>query len=204
VAELHIQGGTIELADLPNVSLALSPEDAPVRLAPRNYPPLRPSVGGVVGEASPVELVALPDSIDVSIAGEISKLPLAIQEMPKLLDQNGEALVTKSRLDGSHDLQLTVSGPARSFLEIRPFGASHYLACPSGAGGHVVVPHDLLEKLTATSGKVALSFEAVWRDSRTVTGALATRLTLEARSSAVVDLGAEAVEPAKPSAPIAP
>jgi hypothetical protein len=201
VAELHLVGGTVELEDLPNVSLALSAEDAPVRLVPRNYPPLRTSFGGVFGEASPIELVALPEAIDVSIGGEISKLPVAFQEMPKLLDQTGEALVAKSRLDASHDLSLTVAAPARAFLEIRPFGASHYLACPTGAGGRVVVPHDLLEKLTASSGQVALSFEAVWRDSRTLAGTPTTRLTLEARSSVVVDLGAEAADPAKPSAP---
>jgi hypothetical protein len=204
VAAQRVQGGTIDLEELPNVSLALSAEDAPLHPAPRNYPQLAASVGGVVGEAGPVELETLPEAIDVSLSGEVSRVPLALQEMPKLLDQNGETLVAKTRLDPTRDLQLTVAGPARSFLEIRPFGASRYIACPAGAGGRVVVPSDLLQKLTATSGNVAVSFEAVWRDSRMVSSAQLTRLSIEARSSAVLDLRADVVEPAKPTAPPAP
>lgn len=195
VTTLRGAGGTIDLEELPNVSLALSAEDAPLKPVPRNYPQLASSVGGVVGEAGPVELETLPEAIDVSLAGVASRLPLPLQEMPKLLDQDGEALVGKAQLDPSHDVQLTVSGPPRSFLELRPFGASRYLSCPAGAGGRVVVPADLLQKLIAGSGN-AVSFEAVWRDSKTVAG---TRLSVEARSSAVLDLRADAAEPAKPT-----
>jgi hypothetical protein len=204
VAALRVSGGTIDLEELPNVSVTLSAEDAPLRPAPRNYPPLAASVGGVIGEASPVELESLPEAIDVSLAGEANRVPLPLQEMPKLLDQNGDTLVAKTRLDPGHDLQLTVSGPARSFLEIRPFGASRYIACPAGVGGRVVVPGELLQKLTGSTGNAAVSFEAVWRDSRMLSGAQPTRLSIEARSSALLDLRADAVESAKPTAPLAP
>ena len=141
----------------------------------------------------------------MGLPGEEARIPLAFPDFPKLVDQNGEALVAGTRLDPTRDLQLTVS-PAHSFLEIRPFGASRFIACPAGPGGRVVVPRDLLEKLTSTSGHVAVSFEAVWRDSRVV-GNQATRLSIEARSSAVLDLRAQpaqVLEPAKSAAPTAP
>jgi len=87
------------------------------------------------------------------------------------------------------DLVLRVSGPARTFLEIRPFGAPSAIACAVTSGGWVVVPHDLLAKLVATAGRAPVSFEAVWRESRLVqAGSETTRVSFEARSSAVLEL----------------
>jgi hypothetical protein len=199
---LRAGGGTVDLEELPNVSLGLG-TDTMLRPAPRVYPQLASAVGGVIGEAGPLDLAGLPESIDVGLPGEDARIPLALLGVPRLLDQNGELLAAGSRLDPTRDLQLTVSGPPRSFLEIRPFGASHFIACPAGAGGRVVVQRELLERLTASSGHVAVSFEAVWRDSRVV-GAQATRLSLEARSSAVLDLRVQVIEPTKPSSPSGP
>jgi hypothetical protein len=202
--DLRAQGGTVDLEELSNVSLLLGTEGATLKPAPRVYPQLAAAVGGVIGEAGPLDLPSLPESIDVALPGEDERVSLAIQGVPRLIDQSGEALVAKTRLDPTRDLQLTIAGPARSFLEIRPFGASRYIACPANAAGRVVVPRDMLEKLTATSGHVAVSFEAVWRDGRTVAGSQVTHLTIETRSSAVLDLRAEAVESAKPTAPVVP
>ena len=48
---------------------------------------------------------------------------------------------------------------------------------------------DLLTKLVATAGRAPVSFEAVWRESRLVkAGSETTRVSFEARSSAVLDL----------------
>jgi hypothetical protein len=201
---LRAQGGTVDLEELSNVSLAVGADGAALRPTPRVYPQLAAAVGGVIGEAGPLDLPALPETIDLVLPGEASPVPLKIEGVPRLLDQNGEALVAKTRLDRTHDLQLTISGPARSFLEIRPFGASRYLACPAGPGGQVIVPRELLEKLTTSGGHGAVSFEAVWRDGRTLAGTVPTRLAIETRSSAVLDLRAEAVEPPKPSTPTVP
>jgi hypothetical protein len=201
---LRAQGGTVDLEELSNVSLAVGADGAALRPTPRTYPQLAAAVGGVIGEAGPLDLPALPESIDVALPGEQTPVALAIEGVPRLLDQNGEALAAKTRLDRTRDLQLTIAGPARSFLEIRPFGASRYLACPAGPGGQVTVPRELLEKLTTSGGHGAVSFEAVWRDGRTLTGTVPTRLSIETRSSAVLDLRAEAVEPAKPSTPTVP
>jgi len=84
---------------------------------------------------------------------------------------------------------LRVSGPPKTFLEIRPFGAPSAIACAVTSGGWVVVPHDLLAKLVATAGRAPVSFEAVWRESQLVqAGSEPTRVSFEARSSAVLEL----------------
>jgi hypothetical protein len=200
---LRAQGGTVDLEELPNVSLALGAGTI-LRPAPRVYPQLASSVGGVFGEAGPLDLAGLPESIEVALPGEEARTALPLLGVPRIVDQSGEALSGATRLDTTGDLQLTITGPPRSFLEIRPFGASRFIACPAGPGGRVAVPRELIEKLTASGGHVAVSFEAVWRDSRLVTGAQTTRLSIEARSSAVLDLRAQALEPTKPTPPIGP
>jgi hypothetical protein len=87
------------------------------------------------------------------------------------------------------DLVLRVSGPPRTFLEVRPFGAPSAIACAVASGGWVVVPHDLLVKLVASAGRAPVSFEAVRRESRLVpAGNETVRVSLEARSSAVLEL----------------
>jgi hypothetical protein len=202
--KLRLQGGTIDLEELANMSLVLG-TDITLKPVPRVYPQLGAGVAGVFGEAGPLDLAALPESIDVALPGEESRFPLALPGAPRLLDQSGEVLTSGTRLDATHDLQLTVSGPAHS-LEIRPFGASRFIACPVGAGGRVVVQRELLDRLKASGSHGAVSFEAVWRDSRVV-GAQGTRLSIEARSSAVLDLRAQVAAPAetaKPSLPTGP
>jgi hypothetical protein len=199
VRKLRAQGGTIELEELANVSLLLGSETT-LKPVPKNYPQLSSGMGGVFGEAGPLELTALPNTISVGLPGEESRLPLAVPGVPKLIDQNGDALVAGARLDPTRDVQLTVSGPAHA-VEIRPYGASHFIACPVGPAGRVVVQHELLEKLTATGSHGAVSFEAVWRDSRMVGGVQPTRLSIEARSSAVLDLRPQAAPPPPPSVP---
>jgi len=201
----RLQGGNIDLEELPSVALVLGAETA-LKPAPRVYPQLGAGVAGVFGEAGPLDLAALPESIDVTLPGEESRVTLAIAGVPRLLDQGGEALTAGTRLDPAHDLQLTVAGPAQA-LEIRPFGASRFIACPVGPGGRVVVQRELLDRLKASASHGAVSFEAVWRDSRTLAGANATRLSIEARSSAVLDLRPQVVQPAetaKPSLPTGP
>jgi hypothetical protein len=197
----RLQGGTIDLEELANMSLVLG-ADTTLKPAPRVYPQLGSGVAGVLGEAGPLDLATLPASIDLALPGEEARIPLAVPALSRLLDQTGEALVSGTRLDTTHDLQLTVAGPAHA-LEIRPFGASRFIACPVGASGRVLVQRELLDRLKASGSHGAVTFEAVWRDSRMVAGA--TRLSIEARSSAVLDLRAQVpAETAKPSLPTAP
>jgi hypothetical protein len=186
------QGGQVELEELTSVSLNLGAGMPPLRPTPRVYPQLAAAVGGVIGEAGPVDLAVLPEKITVLLAGQESDGPvgLTLQQVPRLLDQAGDSLANVKHLDPTVDLALTVSGPARSFLEIRPlFGASTAIACPAGPNGRVVVPHALLEQVAASSGRVPVTFEAVWRDNRdALLGGQTVRLSIETRSAAVLDL----------------
>jgi hypothetical protein len=198
---LRAQGGWIELEDLANVSLSFDDDaQAPLRPAPRVYPQLASAVGGVVTEAGPVDLAAVPGSITVALPPGDAQAPVRMEVIgvPRLLDASGAPLTAASRLEatGDRDLVLTVSGPPRTlqrtFVEIRPFGASLALACPLGPGGKVVVQRELLDKVVP-AGHVPVKFEAVWRDTTLVPGGVGgqtARLSLETRSSTDLDLHA--------------
>jgi hypothetical protein len=193
---LRAQGGNLNLQELGGVSL-LAEGEAPLRPAPRVYPPLAEVVGGVIAEAGPLGLSQAPDSLTLEIpsksdgnaSGDRASVKLALPGTPSLSDSGESPLDGHSALGTKGDLVLRVSGPAKTFLEIRPFGAPSVIACASSASGWVVVPHDLLARLVATAGRAPVSFEAVWRDSRLVqTGTETTRVSFEARSSAVLEL----------------
>jgi hypothetical protein len=215
---LRAQGGGIELEEMANVSLALDdgqtghPAQQPwqlwmdgLRPAPRVYPQLASAVGGVVGEAGPVDLAILPQAITVSLPEGPQPVRVEVVGVPRLLDAKGAALTADSRFEPGN-LVLTLNGPAHSFVEIRPFGASQALACPVRAGGRVEVPRELLDRVAPPSGRVPVSFEAVWRDSRLVTspGGQTARVSLETRSSTVLDLRAGSAELPRPPSPTVP
>jgi hypothetical protein len=156
------------------------------------YPPFAEVVGGVIAEAGPVDIAEVPQALVLEIPGPAdrpAKVVLSVPGVPRVLDRDQVPLTTGSRLDASGDLVLLVTGPERTFLEIRPYGAPVAVACAAGAGGLVVVPHDLLARMLAAAGGVPVALEAVWRESRmVVAGVPPTRVSVEARSSTVVDL----------------
>jgi hypothetical protein len=102
--------------------------------------------------------------------------------------------------DPRADLILGVAGPARTaagngtFVELRPFGATWALSCAVSASGHgfnggsfVVVPAAELGRLADL--RVPVSLEAVVRESYgLVLGSSPVRLTLEVRTSSVIEL----------------
>jgi hypothetical protein len=188
---LRNQGGAVNLEELGGVSLQVDGDET-LRPAPRVYPPLADVVGGVIGEAGPRDLVHVPDAFTLAVpAGrELSAtLRLALPTAPSISDSNEAPLDTRTSMSMKDDLVLRVSGPPRTFLEIRPFGAPSAIACAVSTGGWVVVPHDLLVKLVAAAGRAPVSFEAVWRENRLLpVGNETTRVSFEARSSAVLDL----------------
>jgi hypothetical protein len=175
---LRAQEGSVDLQALGNVSLSLTPGGLVLRPTPRVYPQLAAVVGGVIGEAGPVDMLALPDTLtfDVGAARHLVTVP----SMPRMFDVS---------FDVSGELSLSVSGPARTFLEIRPFGATRALACAIGPTGRVTVPHDLFAELITSSGQVPISVEAVYRDAQLLdAGGQRVRLSLETRSSTVIEL----------------
>jgi hypothetical protein len=188
---LRAQGGALNLQELGGVSLQVA-SDAALRPAPRVYPPLADVVGGVIAEAGPLDLGSVPDTFILAVPtrpDDHATLKLAVPAAPAISDSADSPLDTRTSMSMKGDLVLRVSGPPRTFLEIRPFGAPSAIACAATTGGWVVVPHDLLAKLVASAGRAPVSFEAVWRESRLLqAGGETTRVSFEARSSAVLEL----------------
>lgn len=188
---LRNAGGSVDLKELSGVAVTLDSATA-VKPAPRVYPFVAEVVGGVIAEAGPMDIEAVPSNVSVDVPGADDKpvtAALSVAGVPRVFDENQAPLTSTSRLDASGNLVLQVAGPARAFLELRPYGAPVALACPAGAGGWVVVSHALLARLVASAGGVPVAFEAVWRDSRVlIANGQPTRVSVEARSSTVVEL----------------
>jgi hypothetical protein len=188
---LRAQGGTVNLEELGGVVVQVAPAED-LRPAPRVYPPLADVVAGVIAEAGPRDLGQVPDAFALTVPArnnETATIMLAVPAAPGIADSSEAPLDTRTSMSMKGDLVLRVSGPSRTFLEIRPFGAPSAIACATSSGGWVVVPHDLLAKLVASAGRAPVAFEAVWRDSRLfMAGNEPTRVSFEARSSAVLEL----------------
>lgn len=188
---LRAQGGAVNLEELSGVALEVGPDET-LQPAPRVYPPLADVVSGVIAEAGPYDLESVPDAFTLLLldrADEAMSFQLVVPDMPLVSDGDETPLDARASVSMKGDLVLHVAGPPRTFLELRPFGAPSAIACAVNSGGWVVVPHDLLAKLVASAGRAPVSFEAVWRESRQlVAGGEATRVSFEARSSAVLEL----------------
>jgi hypothetical protein len=188
---LRAQGGTVSLEELSGVSVLTDASGPALEISPRVYP-YADVVGGVIAEAGPVDIAKLPESLTIELPGagdRPSKFFWAVPAAPRVLAQDQSPILAGTQVDGSGDLVLLVTGPQRTFLELRPYGAPVAVACATGSGGLVVVPKSLLTRMTAAAGKVPVLLDAVFRESRMVMAATPrTRVTVEARSSTVVDL----------------
>jgi hypothetical protein len=189
---LRAQGGSVSLEELGGVSVLADADGPSLDVEPRVYPHHADVVGGVIAEAGPVDIAKLPEALTLQLPGagdRPSKVFWAVPVSPRVLAQDQTPLVAGAPLDVSGDLVLFVTGPQRTFVELRPYGGPMYVACATGPGGQVLVSHQLLTRMTAASGRVPVSVEAVVRESRMVlTATPHTRVTVEARSSTVVDL----------------
>lgn len=189
---VRAQGGLINLEELGGVALQSDDDaDVPMIPAPRVYPPLADVVSGVIAEAGPKDLAQVPGAVRLSVPtqnGDVS-VKLALPQALSVSDATDKLLDGKTPLTVKGDLVLHVVGPARTALEVRPFGAPSAITCAVSSGGWVVVPSDLLVKLAASAGSAPVSIEAVWRENRLVSSANdAVRVSFEARSSTVVEL----------------
>lgn len=177
-------GGRLELSALQDVAVDFGATGTTgamqLRPSDRVYPALAQVVSGVVAEAGPIDVTALPESLTIALGdgAALWREPLALPAAPRV-----------RVLSARPGLELQVTDPARTFVEIRPFGASWIVACPVGGEGRVSVSPAEREHIAQASGGVPVSLEAVWRELRVVAGAGGpVRLSLEVRSSLVVDL----------------
>jgi hypothetical protein len=191
---LGASGGKVELEALSGLHLdmGMAAGIMAVTPSPRVYPDLASVVGGVVAEAGPVTLEAAPLALALA-DGMGNRAALALLAQPHLTGPDGEALPANSILSVTGDLILGVSLPADppslhpAFLELRPFGATWALACPVGAHDRVVIPAAEVTRLANLH--VPVSIEAVARETHPLNvGGTSVRLTLEVRSSSVVEL----------------
>jgi hypothetical protein len=184
------QGGVINLEELGGVSLQAGGAQ-PLRLAPRVYPTRADVVSGVIAEAGPLDLSEVPESIGLVVPGQGSDalVNLTPPTTVSVADGNENPLDGRTQFTLKGDLVLRVVGPSGTYLEARPFGAPSAIACPVASDGWVVIPYDLLVKVSAAAGRAPFSIEAVWRESRLVpAGNEAVRVSFEARSSALLEL----------------
>jgi hypothetical protein len=196
-------GGKVELEALStfHLDLGMAPHGQPaddgadatiaITPSPRVYPDLASVVGGVVSEAGPVALEASPIGLAL-VDGGGNRAVLALPARPSLTGPEGGALPANSTVSVGGDLILGVStlgGPGAhpAFLELRPFGATWALACPVGARDRVVIP--AVEVIHLANLHVPVSIEAVTRETHPLNvGGTSVRLTVEVRSSSVVEL----------------
>jgi hypothetical protein len=219
---LVARGGSIELQEMGGIGIALGSTDpaapaitaAILRPFPRLYPDVATVVGGVVAEAGPLPLSALPDRISLLTAdSDLAREELAVPAAPRILTVNGAPLAAGAKIDAAEGLTLGVSGGPGTIVEIRPFGATAAVACvvpaastaPAATDGEstLVVPRVLLARLSGGAGAATLAGVAgggaaapipasleVLRRGRARVASLGTpsRLSVEVRSSTAVEL----------------
>ena len=138
------RGGSIDLEELSGIGVGLGrpAETNVIRPFPRVYPDVAGVVAGVVAEAGPQRIAAVPEHI--SLFGAESELPLAevaVPALPRLLAINGAAPVPAARVDVSGGLTLTLGNAAGALVELRPFGATVAVTCsvPANASTEALV-----------------------------------------------------------------
>jgi hypothetical protein len=184
---IRAQGGTVNLYELSGVSLDTGANN-PLEPGPKVYPPSQDVISGVIAEAGPQDLPQLPESFLLGVPGQNANLKLALPRTLSVADGNEKPFDGRTALSAKVDLVMTVVGPAGTFVELRPFGGTSNIACGVGPSGSVVVPSDLLVKLSASAPHAPVALEAVVREHRTIAGPEPMRVSFEARSSTVVEL----------------
>jgi hypothetical protein len=198
---LRTSGGSVDLEELGGVGVGLGASNAPadtvIRLFPRVYPDVAGVVGGVVAEAGPQPLVALPEH--VSLYSPDTELPIAevpVPAIPRLIAVNGSAPVAGARVDATGGLSLTLANAAGAIVELRPFGATVAVTCtvPGNASTEALVgvPRALLKHLggrEAPGAGVPVSLEVARRVRlRAPLASSATRVSVETRSALPMEI----------------
>jgi hypothetical protein len=203
---LALRGGSIDLQELTGVGVGMGGTgtgtlvgDSLLRPFPRLYPDVATVVGGVVAEAGPQYLGALPERVTLFTAeSDLPVLELAVPSAPRAVAVNGAPLVPGLRVDVPDGLSVTVAGSAGGRVELRPFGATIAATCsiPANASPEAIVnvPRAFIAQLARATGALPgaplpMSLE-VARRTHLLAGVsgVAARVTVEVRSAATVEL----------------
>jgi hypothetical protein len=206
---LMLRGGSIELQEMTGIGVGVGGVGAPgaetlLRPFPRLYPDVATIVGGVVAEAGPTPLTALPEHVTLFTAeSELPVADIAVPSAPRIVGINGGALdqatdVGVLRLEAQDALGVTVAGGAGGRVELRPFGATIAAVCtiPAAATGEafVSIPRALVAQLMRATGApvgsaIPASFEVARRAHIVQSlGATYARVSVEVRSATTVEL----------------
>jgi hypothetical protein len=203
---LVVHGGSIELQELGGIGVGLPSGEMLLRPFPRLYPDMATVVGGVVAEAGPQSLAALPERVSLYTAdSELPVSELAVPTEPRVTMVNGAAAAAGMKVDAQQGqgpaLTLTVAGAGGGVVELRPFGATAAVVCavPATATPEatITVPHALLARVfgaqppgsAAAPGAVAASLEVARRARlRQSLPAPSARISVEVRSAITVEL----------------
>jgi hypothetical protein len=207
-AALVARGDAIELEELSGIGISIAPDStAEIRPSPRLYPDLAATIGGVVGEAGPLRLPALPTQVRVrggmattavatddvaAAAADATIVGVPATGWVRLL--NGAAPRDGILISAGSDLNLNLTPPdtTDTSVELRPFGATVALSCAVAAANSFTIPRQALNALMVASGgapgaSVAAALDLVRRSTRTLPLS-STRVSLEVRTSTFVEL----------------
>jgi hypothetical protein len=176
---LTARGDTIELEELGGVGISLAELATAIRPSPRLYPDVTPTIGGVVSEAGPIRLSAVPAQLRVAAGelgaaapagpdtGELTTVDVPSTGWVRLL--NGVVPRDGLSIETNADLNLAVSAAAspgasgaETSIELRPLGATVALSC-------LIPAETMTAALTAPQGQLPFIV------SRQALGALVAR-----------------------------
>ena len=211
---LVAQGGSIELQEIGGIGLALGSFDPAagvpatgtiIRPFPRLFPDVATVVGGVVAEAGPLPLGALPERVGLlTPASELPLEEIGVPGAPRITSVNGTPLVAGARVDARDGLTIAISGGPGTIVELRPFGATVAVSCAvsdtASASGDsmLVVPRALIARLSggtlpssgASAGSDLPASLDVLRRARVRVApfAVTNHLSIEVRAATAVEL----------------
>jgi hypothetical protein len=197
---LVTRGSSVDLEELGGVGVGLGASGTPmtvIRPFPRVYPDVAGVLGGVVAEAGPLPITALPEHVSLYTAdSELPIVELNVPVLPRLRAINGAAPVSGARVDASGGLTLALTAPAGAIVELRPFGSTLAVTCSmpanSSTEGLLVIPRSLLAHLQApdaTGSGRPMSLEVARRiQTREPLLTRGTRISVEVRSALAVEL----------------
>lgn len=211
------RGDAIELEELAGVGISFGELPVALRPSPRMYPDVNPTIGGVVGEAGPVRLTAVPADVrvvtaDGLVAGsgsptaDVASLGVPATGWVRLVNgvvpRDGLVIETKGDLNLSVGTQPSPNASAaETAIELRPLGATIALSCvvpgeaslaANAQGMPFVVSRQALGALLGRSGAapgapVAAALDLVRRSAGRLPVS-ATRVSVEVRTSTFVEI----------------
>jgi hypothetical protein len=210
---LALRGSSIDLQELTGIGVGMGggrgandlASGALLRPFPRLYPDVATVVGGVVAEAGPQYLGALPEKVTLFTSeSELPVVDLGVPTAARLVTVNGEQPFPGFGVDAGNGLSIAIAGGAGGRVELRPYGSTIAATCSIPANGSpeavVDVPRAFIVQLAraaqlahatglAVGAPLPVSLEIARRTHLVSSlGGAPARVSVEVRSAATVEL----------------